>query len=534
MNNISKYDMPMEILSTQNETSHGKILKQIKSGSRVLECGCATGYMTRYMKEIIGAEVYIIEYDQKAFDQAIQFAVDGICADLMTDFWLDKFQEIKFDYILFADVLEHLTKPESVLRKAASLLKNDGKIIISIPNVTHNDVIMSMCANRWRYSSIGLLDETHLRFFGEEDLDDFAHQAELAIVLQDGTYKAMSTTEQRCDNQEINRALFQILKKRPFGEVYQFVLTLQKEKYVKENKILKQVCYPFVNEKDSKLYYAENEKQLSEDKCIKKKYISDDYYNMNFSIPSNQYKCLRFDPIENSCCIVRNLEIHAEGKLLDIFPVNGVRCGNYDIFCTEDPQYYLDVPINGVSIVNIRGWIMPLDDEKLIEALKELQSNIMSRDDIINQLKRSSIEADQNRNDALRQHDEERKKFQKEIEYAIKKGEELRDEYELDRKKWINEQKNLDAANRKLELELVNKQAILNELYKEKKLLEEQNEEMSFKFEKEQEEKKMLKNKLSEIEKTNEILQEAYSGFLQSTSWRITAPLRWVKQMMKK
>ena len=45
---MSKYDFEIDL---SNRTSTGIILNKIKPGSVVLEFGCATGRMTRYMKE---------------------------------------------------------------------------------------------------------------------------------------------------------------------------------------------------------------------------------------------------------------------------------------------------------------------------------------------------------------------------------------------------------------------------------------------------------------------------------------------------
>ena len=74
-------------------TSDSIILGRIKHGATILECGCATGYMTRYLKEEFAASVSIIEYNEKAFNIAKQFAVDGICANLDdTEKWSNHFK----------------------------------------------------------------------------------------------------------------------------------------------------------------------------------------------------------------------------------------------------------------------------------------------------------------------------------------------------------------------------------------------------------------------------------------------------------
>ena len=70
---MSKYDFEIDL---SENTSTGIILGDIREGSVVLEFGCATGRMTRYMKEQLSCRVYIVEYEQKAFDVAVQYA-DG-------------------------------------------------------------------------------------------------------------------------------------------------------------------------------------------------------------------------------------------------------------------------------------------------------------------------------------------------------------------------------------------------------------------------------------------------------------------------
>lgn len=385
---VSKYDMPMDMI-INNQGSHGKILAQIFPGSSVLECGCSTGYMTRYMTEIIGADVSIIEYDEESYNQAIQFAKDGICTDLSEDKWLEKFRNQKFDFIVFADVLEHLFEPETVLRKSTILLKDDGKVLISIPNVTHNDIIMSMYDNRWRYSSIGLLDNTHIRFFGEEDLDMFMERAGLDIILQDAVMCSTLTTEQKCYNQSINSLFLEYLKKRPYGEVYQFILTAQRRDYVKKNNIPKRIILPATDEKLSKIYFAESAEQLSEKKCIAKKYFVDEYYNYNFEIPKTGINTLRFDPIEGYACVVKNLEIYANGNMVNTFPINGNRCLNQDIFTTTDPQYFIDTGKDFWGVINIKAWIIPINDPKVLEALNQMQNAFQQKTDECNILSSS-------------------------------------------------------------------------------------------------------------------------------------------------
>lgn len=71
----------------------------------------------------------------------------------------------RFDKILLLDVLEHLPDPETVLREAAALLKPNGRLVVSIPNVANVTVRLMLLSGVFDYHDRGILDRTHLRFF---------------------------------------------------------------------------------------------------------------------------------------------------------------------------------------------------------------------------------------------------------------------------------------------------------------------------------------------------------------------------------
>ena len=215
--------------------AQGKLLANVKPDSTVLECGCASGYMTKYMKEKLNCLVYIVEYVKEGFDVAIQYAVDGICGDLMNDKTLEHFDGIKFDCIMLADVLEHLTDPQRVMKKLSSLLKEDGVVLVSMPNVGHNDIAVKLLTGNWDYTSTGLLDDTHVHFWGVNNLDSFFEESGLKITVKDCIETPTARTEQYDDKEFlIDEKIYSMIKDRIDGEIYQFVLTLQKAEYVEK------------------------------------------------------------------------------------------------------------------------------------------------------------------------------------------------------------------------------------------------------------------------------------------------------------
>ena len=63
------------------------------------------------------------------------------------------------------DVMEHLRVPEKLLRDCRALLKPNGHLIVSLPNVANITVRLMLLFGRFNYTERGILDKTHLRFF---------------------------------------------------------------------------------------------------------------------------------------------------------------------------------------------------------------------------------------------------------------------------------------------------------------------------------------------------------------------------------
>lgn len=75
------------------------------------------------------------------------------------------FGDIRFDYIMFGDVLEHLHDPAGAICYCKRWLKKDGRILASIPNLMHYSVMKELINGNFSYSDCGLLDKTHIHFF---------------------------------------------------------------------------------------------------------------------------------------------------------------------------------------------------------------------------------------------------------------------------------------------------------------------------------------------------------------------------------
>lgn len=349
-NGSEKYEVNMA--HVDQNSSHGKILSQIKPNSKVLECGCATGYMTKWMKEELRCKVSVIEIDEAGFETAKAYAEDGFCGDLNKDEWASYFAGQQFDYILFADVLEHLADPLKVLTLAAGLLKSSGRIMISIPNIAHNDVILKLTEDSFDYTETGLLDGTHVHFWGRKNLEEFCQKAGLSIIQMDGTILPFKHTEQAYDSYAgKDSRILGGLADRALGEVYQYVFVCQKTEYVKRHKTAFVDLLPKKEESSFKkgtevnvystVYFSEGtgfdgENSRSIVRTLNTALPGE--IDMNIPLPAS-CTSVRIDPCEGVFCFVEELHIACDGKDLSPACVNGASVGSAYLFADRDPQF---------------------------------------------------------------------------------------------------------------------------------------------------------------------------------------------------
>lgn len=216
-----KYDAEFNLSDDNN--SHALMVKFVGTGRRVLDLGCATGLLGRALRER-GCEVVGIERDEGAAAQAAEVLDRVVVADLETADLGGLLGAEAFDVIVCGDVLEHLRDPLRVLRGALCLLAPGGSIVASIPNIAHAAVRLALLAGRFDYRPLGLLDETHVRFFTRRSLQGLLEQAGLVPVEVTRTTAGAFGTEIQIDQAEFSPSLVRSVEAGEEGTTYQFVL----------------------------------------------------------------------------------------------------------------------------------------------------------------------------------------------------------------------------------------------------------------------------------------------------------------------
>ena len=135
-----------------------------RTAERLLDIGCSEGRFGEAVKRIMpGCETWGVEPVKAAAARA-ERRLDKVVNRPLEE--LDELPRDYFDVISMNDVLEHIAWPENALAVVRQLLKPQGHLILSLPNVSYyvniRDVVLK---NEWDYCDFGILDRTHLRFF---------------------------------------------------------------------------------------------------------------------------------------------------------------------------------------------------------------------------------------------------------------------------------------------------------------------------------------------------------------------------------
>jgi len=130
------------------------------SGLRVLDLGCAGGYLAEILAER-GFAVTGVDLPRAARAPRAP-SIDFREADLDHGrFPVDS----SFDFIVCADVLEHLRDPLQVLRQCRQQLAPGGILLASLPNSGNLYVRWNVLLGRFPQHDRGLFDRTHLHFY---------------------------------------------------------------------------------------------------------------------------------------------------------------------------------------------------------------------------------------------------------------------------------------------------------------------------------------------------------------------------------
>jgi 2-polyprenyl-3-methyl-5-hydroxy-6-metoxy-1,4-benzoquinol methylase len=183
----------------------------------VLDVGCSSGYLARPLVAR-GCTVVGIEQDPVAAEEARAVCAEVLVGDAETIEL--PFDPASFDVVLCGDLVEHLRDPERLLARVRPLLRPDGRLVLTTPNVANWANRMGLLFGRWRYTDRGILDRTHLHLFTRATLVETLERAGYRVVELDFTVPVPGV-----GTPGVERAAHAVGRLRPQLFAYQFVVS---------------------------------------------------------------------------------------------------------------------------------------------------------------------------------------------------------------------------------------------------------------------------------------------------------------------
>lgn len=205
------------------------IVKFIREDAEVLDIGAGNGILALLLNKLKRE----VKVDAVEPDIAARQRINSIYREvygLDLEAFLRQDRSRQYDYIVMADVIEHIANPEPLLKLLKQLLKPGGKIILSTPNVAFASVRLALLYGKFDYVDSGILEKTHLRFYTRKTILKLFDAAQLNVETELHCKRNPFSCEIPLGGLTFSYRLMNLIGCDPLSWVYQFVFVLTKER----------------------------------------------------------------------------------------------------------------------------------------------------------------------------------------------------------------------------------------------------------------------------------------------------------------
>ncbi|MEM0955563.1 MAG: glycosyltransferase [Pseudomonadota bacterium] len=375
------------------EDSLSRLAGMIPQGATVMDLGVGSGELGAWLVREKQCVVDGIEMSADHIERAAPLYRSLQQVDLEQPDAFAEFELASYDRVVFADVLEHVLDREGVLRRAASLLKPDGELLLSVPNVGYAGVVLDLLEGRFDYRDEGILDDTHVRFYTRDSLSRFLASLGFSIVQIDTITRPMHTTEFADFAPELlPTSLVNALLERPDALVYQYILRVRCNG---EASMDVPPTTGIVNRFETRLFWmSEGDLQHGEHKLQRQwATLNADDNRLNFSIEDAAgIEVLRYFPADRAGVVhLKRFEVQAGDNRIDLCTAAALdaaltqhllahhEAGAYTLLC-QDGNAWFEIPLEPllggarptrIEVIIEQSWPLSQDYKALLAAFAD-------------------------------------------------------------------------------------------------------------------------------------------------------------------
>jgi SAM-dependent methyltransferase len=171
-----------------------QISELVHDQAKILDIGAGNGSLGRLLFNL-GKEIIIDGIEPNAVAAAI---AEPYYRSMYVGFLGDYIETIEvetYDFVVLADVIEHIENPQVFLRQLTGRLGERAKLLVSIPNVAFGAVRLSLARGEFKYVDSGIFERTHLRFFTYDTAISLFKSLDLGVSIAISLCRSFYRTE---------------------------------------------------------------------------------------------------------------------------------------------------------------------------------------------------------------------------------------------------------------------------------------------------------------------------------------------------